>query len=120
MLAGAGGDVEERGLAAVGVADEGYIDGLARARGDVLAMSRAGSLARSCLFDSHRLDLDKVGLGAPQRYIVAHDLILDGVTHRGMEEHLYAAAAHKSHLHHPLAESAVTKYLHDDTLLAGL
>ena len=46
-----------------------------------------------------------------QRDIVAHDMILDRVFERGIEDHCHLLAAHKSHLHNTTTKTTIAKNL---------
>ena len=138
-LMGAGGEIEERGLAAVGIADQGHVDvapllhrrvlqllgreGLVEGRAGVgldgrkrlalvLAFQSAGLLQRD--------DLDEVGLTVAQANLVAHHLVFHGVLERRVEQHVHLLALDESHLDNTLAEATMAADADDDSLLSCL
>ena len=56
----------------------------------------------------------------PQRHLVAHEFIDDGILERCVLQHLYLLTLDEAHLDDALAEATVTQHLHNDTLLTGL
>ena len=146
MLVAARDGIEERRLAAVGIADQRHGDRPARA-GDHLVHRRAGSLIRRTsarfalgigfgpaagltaapLLLGEKLarlgigdDNHHVGLAAPERNVVTHDFVFDRVLERSVQNHLDTLAAHKAHLHDAAAEPAVPRHLDDRCRFAGL
>ena len=129
MAMSARGIVEERCLAAIGVADEGDADGAVAAEGLVLQVvslmvggADVGAAGIGCLLDGRvgRDDLDERSLVVAQADLIAHKTILDGVLQRSVEEHLDALAPDEPHLDDALAETAVAVHLDDDALFACL
>ena len=138
-LMGAGGEIEERGLAAVGIADQGHVDVApllhrrvlqllrregacrrasrrrprwAKAARPILAFQSAGLLQRD--------DLDEVGLTVAQANLVAHHLVFHGVLERRVEQHVHLLALDESHLDNTLAEATMAADADDDSLLSCL
>ena len=130
---GTAGIVEERRLAAVGVAHQCHIDDTALAQGPVLqvvvlmlrtrkhqslAARRVLLLATAELF--FRDNFYHLGLLPAQRDFVAHDFIFHGVLQRSIQQHFHLLSLHETHFDDALAESAVARHLYDDGLLASL
>ena len=63
--------------------------------------------------------LDHIGLAAPQRDVVAHDLIFDRVLQGGIQDHLDPLSADESHFHDAAAEATVSHHLDDRPRFAG-
>ena len=63
--------------------------------------------------------LDHVGLTAPQRNVVTHDLVFDGVFQGRVQDHFDPLAADESHLHDAAAETSVPHHLDDRPRFAG-
>ena len=122
LLAHAGGVVEEGGLAAVGVADEGNVDAFAFMSEDAFGLLGDGAV--EAVVVGHLLsdgdDLHAAGLHTAQGDMSAHDLVLDGVAQGGIADHLDLLAAHKSHLHEAVTETSVARHAHNHAVLAGL
>ena len=122
------GEVEERGLAAVGIADECHVDGSALAQGlvaqvvvrMVAGVERHGRISRLLLPRLLRHHFNQLGLLAAQAHLVAHQLVLHGIVQRGVEQHLHEFSPHEAHLNDALAEATVPVNLHDDTMLTSL
>ena len=133
---GAGCKVEERCLAAVGVAHQGYVDYLASAQGGI-GQLLVGNVAGWCygchaggvcqcgcgqghvyLVGSHHLYM--VGLAAPQRHLVAQYLIFYRVLQGGVLEHFHHLAFDETHLHNTLAETSMTGDLDDHPFFSCL
>ena len=118
MPVGTAGEVEERRLAAVGVAYQCHVDGAALLQGCVLhvVVGVVGFYERR-LYRRLEVGLVRLFLGyhlnhfcllPTQRHLVAHELVLHGVLQRGVEQHLYRLALDEAHLDDSLAESAVS------------
>ena len=124
VLVGAADHVEQGGLAAVGIAEQGHVDDLlAVVVSMILRMVDGDDMdVRNGVHVGFALygDFDEVGFGAAQRDLVAHDGVLDGVVERGVEHDVDYAPLDEAHLHDALAEGAMAKYLDDHALLAGL
>ena len=138
MLVTARDGVEQRGLAAVGVAHQGDFDVAAPLVNHPLDTARFGKRIPlrgtsrrivnhlTGLFVGQLLrfavgeHLHHVGLAAPQRDVVTHDLVFDGVLQRCIEQHLDALPPHESHLHDSATEAAVTVHLENRRRFAGL
>ena len=130
VLAAARDGVEERGLAAVGVAYQRHRDGAAVVLDHLVERAPAGRrvgghgfgrkvaaqvLARLPVGEHHH----HVGLAAAQRDLVAHDVVFDRILERSVEHHGHPLSAHEAHLHDPAAESAVPRHLDDRGRVAG-
>ena len=63
---------------------------------------------------------DHIGLAAPQRNVVAHDLVFDGVFQRGVENHFDPLSADKTHLHDAAAKASVAHHFDNRRRFAGL
>ena len=140
--------VEQRGFTAVGVAHQRYRDGPraachhfvdARAascvgfrfRGpELLVLFRFsdGLVAMTTLISAAcevfvgltvGEHLDHVGLAAPQRNVVAHDLVFDRVFQGRIQKHFDPLSADESHLHDAAAEASVAHHLDDRPRFAG-
>lgn len=138
MLVTARDGVEQRGLAAVGVAHQGDFDVAAALVNHPLDTARFGKRIPlrgtsrrivnhlTGLFVGQLLcfavgeHLHHVGLAAPQRDVVTHDLVFDGVLQRCIEQHLDALPPHEAHLHDSATEAAVTVHLENRCRFAGL
>ena len=138
MLVGARGDVEERGLAAVGVAHERHVDGASFFAGHVGHTAfehgfglgivsgvgrkprQTGIFGEGCAGLGLALadDFDQAGLFASQRDFVAHYLILYGVAQGGIQDDADGLTLYKAHFDDALAETAVSAHLDDDAALA--
>ena len=64
--------------------------------------------------------LNHAGLRVAQTDLVAHDAILHGVFQRRVEQHLNVLALNEAHLHHALAETAMSHHLDNDARLARM
>ena len=64
--------------------------------------------------------LNHVGLLMSQRHLVAHNLVLDGIVKRRIEQYFYRLAFDESHLDDTLTESTVSRHLDDDTTFASM
>ena len=125
MFVAARNGVEQRGLAAIGIADQRDVD-RAAARGDRLLEIRiVGCRERFPRHGELLLHLfggdddDHRGLAAPQRNLVIHNPVFDRVTQRGVLQNVHPLAAHETHLHDPASESAVSQYVEDRGRLSG-
>ena len=131
-LMGAGGEIEERGLAAVGIADQSHVDVAPLLHRRVLQLLRRAGvgldgrkrLALVLAFQStgllQRDDLDEVGLTVAQANLVAHHLVFHGVLERRVEQHVHLLALDESHLDNTLAEATMAADADDDSLLSCL
>ena len=129
MLVRAAGDVEQRGLPAIGVAHQRHVDGAPFAQGHALQrfVVQGDVLVQSL----GRLFLPEQGLGllfADDFYhlgllpaegnLVPHHLIFNRVLQRGVEQHLHRLPLDEAHLHDALAEAAVAQHLDYNAFLA--
>ena len=142
-LVGAGGNVEQGGLAAVGIAHEGDPDRMAALLRELphppvevlrigavrFAAAQSGGTGRipGCLRLRYivlsRLglglaladDLYLAGLVPAERYLVSYDLVFYGVPERGVEHHPDLLSLDEPHLGDSLAEGAVSAHFDDNT-----
>ncbi len=56
---------------------------------------------------------------AAQRYVVAHDPVLNRVLERRVQDHLHPLAADESHFHDPAAEPSVAQYFQNRRRFSG-
>ncbi len=133
MLMGAGGDVEQGGLAAVGVSHQRHADVMVPLFGHVgqgpvqplLLLQVAGEglqvlvahqgLPR-LLFRHH---VDQARLLPPEGYFVADNLVFDGVPERGVEDDPHFLSVDEPHLYQAFTEAAMSVHTHDDRFLTG-
>ena len=128
VLVGSRGDVEERGLATVGIAHQSHVDGAPLAQCHALHLfirevdhlsqsfqSLGGSRLEQCLVLAHHLN--HLSLLAPQRDFIAHHAVFNRVLQRRIEHHLHALTLYKTHLYNSFSEASVSHHLDDDTLL---
>ena len=131
VFASAGDDVEERRLAAVGVAHEGHVDFVLAWCG--LCVGRRATVRRvvrvRCLLRAVRQGLvgfvfgqhfDHGCLAASEGDLIAHDAVFDGVVQRGIEHRRDLLSAYKAHLYNASAESSVSRHTHNDGRVAVL
>ena len=59
-----------------------------------------------------------IGLLMPERHLVTHHLVLNGVLQRSVQQHLHCFSLDKTHLHDALAEATVARHLDDDAFFA--
>ena len=126
--------VEERGLAAVGIAHQCHADGLFFVLSSVgadafVALRRKGFTCQRAVGGSHTVvgaalraerHVYHAGLAASQRHFVAHYLIFHGVLQRCVEHHLHRLPLDEPHLYDAFAEAAVARYFLYSCLLASL
>ena len=117
MLVSAAYKIEQRCLAAVGIAYQGDVDDfvLAGSGGDVSAFMfglvfRLFSIVVVVPFVDIA-HLNQVCLGPAQRHLIVHQRELDGILQRCVQHHRDLAALDKPHFHDALAEGAMTQYL---------
>ena len=132
MFMASGSHVEERCLAAVGIAHQSDSDDL-----PALFRQRSHLPFQPCLIlgvqrrqrfpcGKHLLrltfadDLDLGRLGPAQRYLVSDYLIFDRVPQRSIKDHLDLIAPHETHFYYPLAESSMAVDLDDDSTFSCL
>ena len=131
MLMCARCDIEKGGLAAVGITHQRYTNllstGLGKSRHLTLEKGLIRLDGRQVFpFGEHLLclrlayHLDFLRLLATEGYPVSYDFILDGVSQRGIKNHLDLIAFDKPHFDYPLTESTVTVHLDDHTTLTCL
>ena len=131
MLVTSGSHVEEGCLSAIRISDQSHLDDLAallRHRSHftlhpfLLRLKRRQGLEcrahEFCLALADHLDL--VRLITSEGNLIAYDLILDGITKRGIKDDLHLIALHKTHFYYPLTEAAVTVYLYDHATFSRL
>ena len=142
MFVAAGGDVEERCLAAVGIAYQRDTDMMAALLGQTLhellqLLRRVGCghtdlrlmrLERMLVLCLRALNMllglalaqhfDHRGFLTAEGYFVTDYLVDDGVAQRGFHHHLDHIADDKAHLNDALAEAAVTVHFDDNASLA--
>ena len=115
--------VEERGLAAVGVADQSHRDVLAVCWPDVGVGVGVGKSAGAGaeLVDAGGVGrhLDECGLFASERHVVVHYAVFDGVVEWSVADGGYHLASDEAHLDDALAECAPAGHADDDGLAAG-
>ena len=146
VLVAARDGVEQRRLAAVGIAHQRHGDRAAAARHHLVhrrarisAAARAvagrrtlsafpdatGGFAAAALRSQILAGLgvgehdDHVGFAAPQRNVVPHDFVFDRVLQGRVQDHLDALAADEPHLHDATAESSVSRHFDDRRRFAG-
>ena len=127
-LVGVGRDVEDAGLAAVGVAHQGHVDGLRALLGDVVHGVAVRRLQGAVVVVVHNLllglsladNLHLTGIAAPQRHLEVHDTVFYRVLQRGVEHRLHGDALDETHLYDAFAESPVTRYAHHHGALTSL
>ena len=126
------GIVEKRGLATVGVAHQGHMNGAALAH--CLTLKTNGRIVLHAFVIGNRLGLhiaerrllqtalvDHFNLFCllmAQRHLVAHHLIFHRILQRGIHQHLHRFSLHKAHLDDALAETTVAQHFDDDTFFA--
>ena len=134
MLVGPGGDVEQGGLAAVGIADEGDADDPVPLFGEVregpvqaLPLLHVVRQALQVLVAQERLagllvvhHVDLLRLFPPEGYLVTDDFVFDRVLERRVQHHGHFAPPDEAHLREPLPEGTVAVDPHDDRLFPGL
>ena len=125
---GMGGNVENAGLSAVGVADKGHIDGLASLGsnvlcGTLLAFGNAPVvvvvLYLFCGF-GFADNLHFCRVAASQRHFKIHDSVFDGVLQRGVEDRLNGDSFDESHLYNALAKGSVSRHANHYAFLTCL
>ena len=117
----AGSEVEQRRLAAIGIADECHIDGVTGRMNGI--MGRNGHILR--FTDILGIlgvgtDLNLISLLTAQADLVTHDLIFDRVLQRCAQQHLDTLALDKAHFNNALAEATVSLYLNNIGLVARI
>ncbi len=134
VLMASGGDVEERGLPAVRVADKCDTDHVMSLFGkafhlqiqsrDLVAVileDRDGILfgvhGSLCLVLTDHVY--EGGFGAPQRNLVAKYLIFNRILQWGIEHDSHPLPVDEAHLYEPFPEATVAVHLCDDTHLTG-
>ena len=122
LLAHAGGVVEEGGLAAVRVADEGNVDAFPFMSEDAFGIFGHSAVEGIVVGDflAHGNHLHAAGFDATQGDVSAHNLVLDGIAQRRVADHLDLLAANKAHLQKAVPETPVSRNPHNHTILAGL
>ena len=125
VAVGSRGEVEQRGLATVGVTDKGDVDATATTQGgtaqltirqrfDYLLQAAFQLLLFQLLGLFFRHHFNHRCLVVTQRHLVAHQFVLHRVLQRCVEQHLHGLAANKTHLNDAFAETTVAKDLDDD------
>ena len=76
------------------------------------------NVTAAALSDGRNVDL--LGLGQPQRQLVAVDLHLHGVPHGGQLDHRYLCARDDPHVQKVLAQGALAAYLPDHGAFSDL
>ena len=121
VLMGAGGDVEQRGLPAVGIAHQGDPDDMAAFfsevfQGRVQPLPLLHVLRKSLqvfirlqglpglLFGRH---FDLTGLFPPEREFVADDFVFDGVPERSIQDDPHFLSLDKAHLYQAFPETSM-------------
>ena len=129
------GVVEERRLAAVGVAHQGHVNHVAALASGfhqavvdrnvfhgillLVVVGVAQTLAVRLYFRG-RDDFNQLRLAATQRHLVAHEAVFHRVVKGRVEQRLNRLAAYESHFHNAFAEAAVAQHLHNHAFLACL
>ena len=133
MLVGAGCDVEQGCLAAVGIAHQGDTDIVMAFLGHVgqglgqalLLLEVSGQGLEVFVVDEGlaglllRDDLDLTGLLPAQGNFIADDFVFNGIAERRVQHHPYLLPLDESHFNEPLAETSVAVHAHDDRFLAS-
>ena len=118
--------IEQRSLATIWITDQCDIDHSTTSRYHLFDLLLFGHHVAISQLINHILSLglgdhlDHLSLATTQRDLIAHNLIFDRITQRGIENHLDTFAAHETHLHNPATESTVTQYFENDGRLSGL
>ena len=127
MLVGVCGDVEDAGFPAVGISDEGHVDGLGAVFGDV-AEGAVGSVdAREVVVVDNLLfgllhgdNFHLFGITAAQRYLEVHNAVLDGVVERGVEHGLHLDPFDETHLDDAFPEGSMSRHADHHAFLTSL
>ena len=123
-LVGAAGEVEERRLAAVGIAHQRHIDVVAGGMGTVVCghghVLRLRDAERLRTVRHHLNLLYLLCLLAAQAHLVAHHPVLDRVLQGCAQQHIHLLSLDKAHLNDALTEATVTFHLDDIGLVACL
>ena len=134
MFMGAGSDVEQRSLAAVGVAHQGDADDMAPLLGQVpqgrvqplllLHLLRKSLEVFVCLegFPRFRLGchLNLAGFFPPEREFVADNLVFNRVFQRGVQHDTHFLSLDKAHLYQAFSETPVPMDTDNHGFFAGL
>ena len=124
-----GGDIEKRGLSAIGISHQGDLYHLAALFGQCSHLSfkpglatglqcRQGLTSRQeflCFSLTDNLNLGR--FLATKRYLISYDFILDRIPERGIEDDFHLAALHESHFYYPFTKASVTIDLNDHATL---
>ena len=123
-LVRARGHVEQRGLAAIGIADERDVDRfpclVQKAVDRFVAERSVAGPARGLEGVLGYRDLDEFRLAFAKRDAVAHDFVFDRVEQRGVLDYLDGLAPYESHFGDAVSERPVSEHLRDNCLLGCL
>ena len=139
------GDIEERCLSAIGVADKCHIDCMASPFEIRAMLAPRVCILRNLFLLYGRISAMHIGFRGPdmwrreyfarlldrhnfyhgrlapaQRYFIVHQPVFNRVVERGRENCRYFAAFHKAHLHYALPERSVAKHFQYNGRLAAL
>ncbi len=128
MLLGSRGDIEHRGLSAVGISDERniyglYSSGIVAMHGmEVVTLGNGVYVRGICEFVilRYRNYFHKVGLAAAKRQLVAHQTVFYRILQGCIKNHLYNLALDKTHLYHSFTKCAMTENLDNYSRFSGL
>ena len=135
VLVAAGGDVEQRGLSAVRVADKGDSDHVMPLLGETFHLQiQSGDLVTVVVKDRCHIlfrvnsglgllladHVDQSGFGAAQRNLVAKYFIFNRIFKRSVQHDRNTLSGDEAHLDEPLPEPPVAVHLGDDTDLSSL
>ena len=119
-LMSVGGDIEDGGLATVGVTDKGHMDALATLTRHMLQRGLTDTGNGTIVVMVHNLGLsfsltDNLHLGGistAQRHLEVHDTVFDRVVKRSIEDRLNSDTLDESHLYNTLTESTMARHTH--------
>ena len=135
VLVAAGGDVEQRGLSAVRVADKGDSDHVMPLLGETFHLQiQSGDLVTVVVKDRCHIlfrvnsglglvltdDINEPGLGAPQRNLIAKYFIFNRIFQRSVQHDRNPFSGDEAHFDKPFPEAPVTVHLGDDANLTCL
>ena len=127
MLMGMGSDIKDAGFPAVGISNEGHVDGLDPMIGNVTQgtigffNAREVVMVDNFLFGFlHRDDFNLAGIGTTQRDLKIHNAVFDGVFQRGIQYGMHLHSLDETHLNNALAEGSMTRHTHHHPFFARL